>query len=93
MVGTLCPPGSFAEQPRTFRNKFRHFIDIARPAAELRREGDYVVFHRKLEIANIWDHPALPPVDGCIADFRRRFGEPAFEDDIITVFDLHRERK
>jgi hypothetical protein len=91
-VGNLCPPGSFAEHPRRFRNKFRNFVDIARPAAELRREGDYMVFHRKLNVSNVWDKPGLPPVDACIAEFRKRFGEPAFEDDAITVFDLQRGR-
>ena len=89
-VGNLCPPGATAEHPRRFRNKFRNFVDLARPAAELRREGDYVVFHRKLNVANVWDKPGLPPVDACIADFRARFGEPVFVDDSITVFDLKR---
>jgi hypothetical protein len=89
-VGNLCPPGAFAEHPRRFRSKFRNFVDVARPAAELRHEGDYVVFHRKLNVSNVWDKPGLPPVDGCIADFRRRFGAPVFEDDSITVFDLKR---
>ena len=89
-VGNLCPPGAAAEHPRRFRNKFRNFVDIARPATELRREGDYMVFHRKLNVSNVWDKPGLPPVDACIADFRRRFGEPVFEDDAITVFDLKR---
>jgi hypothetical protein len=29
-------------------------------------------------------------VDACIADFRQRIGNPVFEDETITVFDLGR---
>jgi hypothetical protein len=96
MVGTLCPPGAFAEQPRSFRNKFRHFIDLSRPVEELRKRADYVVFHRNLELSNMtkpwmtYGSKALPAVDACIADFRQRIGNPVFEDETITVFDLGR---
>lgn len=96
MVGGLCPPGAFAEQPRTFRSKFRHFIDLARPVEELRKRADYLVFHRNLELANMtqpwmsYGGRALPPVDTCIEHFRRQLGEPAFVDETITVFDLRR---
>ena len=96
MVGGLCPPGAFAEQPRLFRNKFRHFIDLSRPIDELRKRADYLVFHRNLELSNMtkpwmtYGSKALPAVDACIADFRQRIGNPVFEDETITVFDLGR---
>jgi hypothetical protein len=96
MVGTLCPPGAFAEQPQAFRNKFRHFIDLSRPVEELRRRADYVVFHRHLELSNMtkpwmtYGGKGLPPVDACIAAFRQSVGTPVFEDETITVFDLGR---
>lgn len=94
MVGGLCPPGAFAEQPRGFRNKFRHFIDLARPVEDLRRQGDYLVFHRELELSNMtkpWQSyggKALPPVDKCIEHFRAALGAPVFADETITVFSL-----
>jgi hypothetical protein len=94
MVGGLCPPGASLEQPRFFRNKFRHFIDLSRPAGELRRAGDYVVFHRTLDMANMterwqtYDGKGLPPVGECIERFRKTFGDPVFEDETVTVFAL-----
>lgn len=35
-----------------------------------------------------YEGKGLPPVDDCIPIFRRRFGDPVFEDDLITVFRL-----
>jgi hypothetical protein len=94
MVGGLCPPGGHAEQPRRFRHKLRTVVDIAMPAGALRREADYIVFHRALALPNLegpWLLPggrSLPAVDGCIARFLRDFGPPVFEDATITVFRL-----
>jgi hypothetical protein len=94
LVGALCPPGVYAEMPRLFKSKFRHFVDLARPLGELRKRGDYLVFHRDLQLSNMtqpwtsYNGRALPPVDACIAHFRRELGEPVFADEIITVFDL-----
>ena len=94
MVGGLCPPGAYAEQPRTFPNKFRHFIDLARPVDELRHAADYIVFHKALDMANMtepwqrYDGRGLPPVDACIETFRRSLGSPVFDDDTLTVFAL-----
>lgn len=94
MVGELCPPGTYGEQARTFPNRFRHFINLARPLDELRRRGDFVVFHRRLDLANLtepwmsYDGHGLPPVDGCIEAFRKALGAPIFTDETITVFAL-----
>jgi hypothetical protein len=94
MVGAVCPPGAFAEQPRGFKNKFRHFIDLGQPLADLRKRADYLVFHRNLELSNMtqpWQSyggKALPPVDACIEHFRKALGEPVFTDETITVFGL-----
>lgn len=97
MVGNLCPPGSYGEQARALApNRFRHFVDLTLPIAELRKRGDFVVFHRRLELANMtepwekYEGKGLPPVDACIAAFRRELGAPVFEDDTITVFALAR---
>jgi len=95
MVGNLCPPGTYAEQARALvPNRFRHFIDLALPLDELRKRGDFVVFHRRLDLANLtqpwalYDGKGLPPVDACIAAFRNALGPPVFEDATITVFAL-----
>ncbi len=94
MVGRLCPPGAYAEYPRLFRNKFRNLVDLAMPADALRREADYVVFHRRLDLPNLtknWQYPGglgLPAVDGCVARFAATFGPPVFEDATVTVFAL-----
>ena len=94
MLGGVCPPGAFAEHPRLFRNKFRHFIDLARPVEDLRKRADYLVIHRALDLANMtkpwmsYGGKGLPPVEACIAHFRAQLGEPVFVDDTITVFGL-----
>lgn len=96
MVGGLCPPGAFAEHPRRFKSKFRHFIDLAQPLEELGRKADYVVFHKRLDLDYMTKEwmlaggRTLPPVEACIAAFSRRLGNPAFEDATIAVFDLRR---
>lgn len=93
-LGGVCPPGAYGEHPRFFANRFRNFVDLAWPDARVRASGDYLVVHRKLELGNMtqpwqsYDGKGLPPVAGCLDDFRRRFGEPVFEDDVITVFAL-----
>ncbi len=94
LVGGLCPPGATTEQMRAFPNRFRRFVDLALPAERLRREADYVVFHRRLELRNLegnWLYPggrSLPPVEACIERFAAQFGPPVFEDRTITVFAL-----
>jgi hypothetical protein len=94
MTGKLCPPGAYAEYPRLFRNKFRNLVDLSAPIDVLRREGDYVVFHRVLQLPNLtkpWQYEgglSLPPVDACIVRFTEMFGQPVFEDATITVFAL-----
>lgn len=96
MVGGLCPPGGRAEEPRRFRNGFRNVVDLARPPDELRREADFVVFHRALDLPNLtgpWLLPggrALPDVGECIGKFAAAFGPPAYEDATVTVFALGR---
>lgn len=93
-LGGVCPPGAYGEHPRFFANRFRNFVDLGRPDGTVRASGDYLVVHRKLELGNMtqpwqsYDGKGLPPVGGCIDGFRRRFGEPVFEDDVITVFGL-----
>lgn len=94
MVGKLCPPGAYAEQPIAFPNRFRHFIDLSAPVESLRARADYVVFHRKLELPNMPDERmryegrGLPDIEQCIVSFQSRIGSPIFEDDTITVFAL-----
>jgi hypothetical protein len=94
MTGGLCPPGAPSEFARQFPGRFRQFVDLSRPADELRGEADYVVFHRALELPNLtkpWQYEggrALPAVDGCIEKFLATFGPPVFEDAWITVFAL-----
>jgi hypothetical protein len=94
MVGKLCPPGAYAEYPRLYRNKFRNLVDLSKPIEALRREGDFVVFHRTLQLPNLtkpWQYEgglSLPPVDACIVRFSSMFGPPVFEDATITVFAL-----
>ncbi len=96
MVGNLCPPGAHGEYPRHVRHRFRHMVDLAMPAAELRKRADYVVLHKRLELSNMtreWlsdDGRPLPAVDGCVHRFRRAIGDPVFEDGTIVVFDLRR---
>lgn len=93
-VGGLCPPGAYAEHPRQFANRFRNFVDLAQADERVRAAGHYLVVHRRLELANMtkpwqsYEGKGLPPVDDCIPIFRRRFGAPVFEDDLITVFRL-----
>ena len=94
MTGGLCPPGGRAEEPRRFANGFRNLVDLARPPEELRREADFVVFHRVLELPNLtgpWlleGGRALPDVGPCIEKFIAAFGPPAYEDATVTVFAL-----
>jgi len=72
----------------------RHFINLARPLDELRKRGDFVVFHRRLDLGNLtepwvtYDGRGLPPVDGRIEAFRKALGAPIFTDETITVFAL-----
>ena len=94
MVGALCPPGAFLEQPRYLHHRFRHFIDLSQPVESLRRQADYVIFHRKLDMGNMiepWQSyggQGLPPVDACIAAFVKSVGTPVFQDETVTVFQL-----
>lgn len=96
-VGAVCPPGAYAEHPRFFANRFRNFVDLGWQDGKVRASGDYLVVHRALELGNMtepwqtYGGKGLPPVEPCLGDFRRRFGEPVFEDGLITVFAL-RER-
>jgi hypothetical protein len=93
-LGGVCPPGAYGEHPRFFANRFRNFVDLAWPDGRIRASGDYLVVHRELQLGNMtqpwqsYDGKGLPPVAGCLGEFRRRFGEPVFEDDVITVFGL-----
>ena len=96
MVGGVCPPGGRAEEPRRFANGFENVVDLAKPADVLRREADYLVLHRVLELPNLsgpWLLPggrALPDVAPCMERFRASFGQPVFEDATVTVFALGR---
>lgn len=93
-LGGVCPPGAYGEHPRLFSHEFRNFVDLAIPDEHVRAAGDFLVIHRHLELANMtqpwqsYEGKGLPPVDDCIPIFRRRFGDPVFEDDLITVFRL-----
>jgi len=93
-VGGVCPPGSYGEHPRFFSNRFRNFVDLNGSEEQVRAAGDFLVIHRQLNLSNMtqpWQSYAgrgLPPVDECLGIFRRRFGDPVFEDSLITVFRL-----
>jgi hypothetical protein len=94
LVGGVCAPGAFAEQPRRFPSRFRNLVDLAAPVDVVRSRGDYLVVHRRLELSNMtepwqtWDGKGLPPVDGCLPTFAARFGPPVYEDETITVYAL-----
>jgi hypothetical protein len=96
LVGGVCAPGAFAEQPRRFPSRFRNLVDLAAPDGVVRSRGDYLVVHRRLELSNMsepwqtWDGRGLPPVDGCLPTFAARFGPPVHEDETITVYALRR---
>ena len=90
-VGELCPPGAYAEFRR---GRFRNFVDLNQPIAALRKSGDYIVFHKRLELANMteswqrYEGKGLPAVDACIEKFKAIQGPPFFEDATVTVFRL-----
>ena len=90
-VGEVCPPGAYAEFRR---GRFRNFVNLNQPIADLRNSGDYIVFHKHLELANMteswqrYDGRGLPSVDACIENFKAVAGPPYFEDATVTVFRL-----
>lgn len=94
LLGGVCPPGSYAEHPRHFPNRFRNIVDLAAGDEVIRASGDYLVVHGRLELSNMteswqtWNGRGLPAVDACLPVFTRRFGAPVFQDDTITVFAL-----
>lgn len=76
------------------RLRFRNFIRMDDYEGLARRGVRYVSFHRDLraELPDAADKKPRP-VDGWIKKYRKRYGEPCYEDGIITVFDVAADRK
>ncbi len=90
-INGLCSEPRPAEVPwGTPGVRLRNFVFLADPDALYERGVDFVVFHR-----NLLGETRKPPprrrhldVSDCIARYQARFGEPAYSDADIVVFEI-----
>ncbi len=90
-INGLCSEPRPAEVPwGTPGVRLRNFVFLADPDALYERGVDFVVFHRNL----LGEAKKPPPrrrhldVSECIARYQARFGEPAYSDADIVVFEV-----
>jgi len=87
----LCGSMHWGEYPMgDSRFRFRNYVFLADPASLMDRGVHYVIFHKWLEGEGLARRYPLFEQDlsVCISEYRRRVGEPVFEDRDVLVFKL-----
>ncbi len=69
------------------RFRFRNFIHVSDFSQIEKKDVDFVVFHKKLEMERLSDIPVyVADVGDWIEMYRERYGQPEYEDFFLTVF-------
>ena len=87
-VNGLCSGDRWGEVPVSTNNTaFSNFVHLANLKELSDRKVDFVVFHKNLhnEVSVVLEHRHLD-LSKCIEQYQEWFGNPYFEDDMITVF-------
>lgn len=84
LVGTF-PAGEVPVNDRRFR--FRNFVHVSDFRKIEQRGVDFVIFHEELEKEREADIPVyVADVRNWIKMYRERYGQPEYEDHLLTVF-------